>query len=312
MRLNHLCAAAILSAVLVGCSGNFGDTIDAPGTIEGTNVNIGSEVAGRVHEVRIEEGAIVSKGDTLVVIDDADYQLQLRQAVANAEAAAAQYRLSLEGSRKEDILQAEANLRVAEADYNRMRELLATQTVTQKVHDDAYARHVSAKQMYDKLVSGLRREEIAIARARRDQATAQADLLRKKVRDCSILAPTRGTVTLRAVEPGELVTTGANILRITYLDRVKLTIYANEAEIGRIRLGQKAEVSIDSYKDRVFPGKVVYISPVAEFTPKNVQTKEERTKLVFGVRIEVDNPDAILKPGLPADARVFITDDSGS
>jgi len=125
------------------------------------------------------------------------------------------------------------------------------------------------------------------------------------VRDCAITAPTRGTITLRAVEPGELVGIGTNVVRLTYLDKVKLTIYVNEAELGRIALGEKADVSIDSFdKGRTFPGTVVYISPVAEFTPKNVQTKEERTKLVFAVKMEVANPDGALKPGLPADARI--------
>jgi len=267
-------------------------------------VNIGTEVAGRVKEVRVDEGAKVSKGDTLLIIDDADYQIQLRQALGNFAAADAQYRLAVQGSRKEDILQAEAAFKSAQGDYSRMKELLASKTVTQKQFDDAEARYISAQQTYEKLKTGLRSDEIVAARARRDQAAAQADQLRKKVSDCYILAPSSGTVTLRAVEPGELVTMGANILRITYLEKVKLTIYVNEADLGRIRLGQEASVKIDSDEERSHTGRIVYISPTAEFTPKNVQTKEERTKLVFGVKIEVDNKDGVLKPGLPADATI--------
>ena len=183
-----------------------------------------------------------------------------------------------------------------------MKELLATQTITQKQFDDAEARYISAQQTYEKLVKGLRRDEITAIRARRDQAAAQADQLRKKVRDCHILAPSGGTVTLRAIEPGELVGPGANLLRITYLDKVKLTIYVNEEQIGRVQLGQKATVAIDA--GGTFVGKVIYKSPVAEFTPKNVQTKEERTKLVFGVKILIENPDGRLSPGIPADASI--------
>jgi HlyD family secretion protein len=299
-------ALPVLTALLLGgCLGNSKDHIEASGTIEGTDVNVGTEVAGKVLEVRADEGAQVRKADTLVIIDDTDYRIQLRQALANVEVAEAQYRLALEGSRKEDILQAEANLKVAESDYNRMKDLLATKTVTQKLHDDAYARYISAQQTYEKLVRGLRREEVIAARAKRDQAVAQADGLRKKVDDCSVQAPSDGIVTLRGIEPGELVGVGANVLRITYLERVKLTIYVNETELGRVRIGQKADVTVDSHEGRAFPGKVVYISPVAEFTPKNVQTKEERTKLVFGVKIEIENPDGALKPGLPADATIF-------
>jgi HlyD family secretion protein len=163
---------------------------------------------------------------------------------------------------------------------------------------------VTAQQTFEKLSSGLRKDEVATIRARRDQAEAQVDQLRKRIRDCSLLAPTSGTITLKAVEPGEFVMIGANLLRLTYLDVVKLTIYVGEAELGNVRLGQKATVIIDTEGGRSFEGTVVYISPVAEFTPKNVQTKEERTKLVFGVKIEVPNPNGVLKPGMPADARL--------
>jgi HlyD family secretion protein len=302
MRLSF--AALLLPLVLIGCSGNDKDTIEASGTIEGTDINIGAEVGGRVAQLRVDEGSRVAAGDTLLVIDDTEYQIQLRQALANLASFASAYRLALSGSRTEDVLQAQAAFQNAEGDYQRMKTLLASQTITQKQYDDAYARYVAADQTLRKLKTGLRPEEIEGARVRRDYAAAQADLLRKKVRDCRIVSPSAGTVTLRGVEPGELVTPGMTVLRLTYLDRVKLTIYVNETALGRLNLGQPAKVSIDAFS-RQFDGSVTYISPVAEFTPKNVQTKEERTKLVFGVKIEIDNSDHALKPGLPADAKIF-------
>ena len=296
---------AALLGVISGCGDRHNGRIEASGTIEGTDVTIGSEVAGRVKTVRVDEGARVAAGDTLVLIDDEEYQIQLRQAEANLASFESAYRLALEGSRREDIVQAEAAFRTAETDYARMKELIDAQSVTRKQYDDAYTRYVAAEQTYAKLKAGLRPEEIAGARVRRDGAQAQVDLLKKRVRNCAILAPSRGTVTLRAVEPGELVGNGSNVARLTFLDKVKLTIYVSEAELGRVALGQKADVFIDAFgTDRAFGGTVVYISPAAEFTPKNVQTKEERTKLVFAVKIEVANPDGALKPGLPADARI--------
>ena len=175
------------------------------------------------------------------------------------------------------------------------------------IYDDVYARFIAAEQTYAKAKAGLRPEEIVGARARRDGAAAQSELLQKRIRDCTILAPAAGTVTLRAVEPGEFVGMGSNVIRLTALDKVKLTIYVGEAELGRVALGQSADVFIDAFHDkRTFKGIVVYISPSAEFTPKNIQTKEERTKLVFAVKIEVDNPDGALKPGLPADAVLHV------
>jgi HlyD family secretion protein len=295
----------ILAATLAGCSGNQKNVITASGVIEGTDVNIGSEVSGRAREIRVDEGARVSKGDTLLIIDDTEYQIQLRQAVANMEAFASAYRLAVEGSRREDIVQAETAFKTAEADYRRMRDLLASQVVTQKQYDDAYAKYVAAQQTFEKVQKGSRSEEINAARQRRDYAAAQVDLLAKKTRDCHILAPSAGTVTLRAVEQGELVAVGMNLLRLTSLDTVKLMIYLNEQELARVHLGDPATISVDGAPGRSFEGRIVYLSPVAEFTPKNVQTKEERTKLVFGVKVEVRNPDGVLKPGLPADATIL-------
>lgn len=301
----RICTALLpLLFLLTGCGNGREGTIEASGTIEGTAVNIGSEVAGRVAAVPVQEGAVVRAGDTLVVIDDVDYQIQLRQAAANLEATEAQLRLALEGSRQEDITQAKAAFDNAERDYQRMTGLLATQTVTRKQFDDAEARYIAAQQTYEKLVRGLRRDEVAALRARRDQAAAQADQLRKKVRDCHVLAPAEGMITLRGVEPGELVSPGSRLLRLTDLRVVKLTIYVNETELAGVQIGGAAEIRIDSAPDTSFAGRIAYISPEAEFTPKNVQTKEERTKLVFGVRIEVPNPATMLKPGMPADATI--------
>jgi len=301
----------VLSSLLIlGCVGGGDGRITASGTIEGTNVNIGTKVGGRIISIRVEEGAFVKKGDTLVLIDDTEYQLLYKQALANEEAMLAQYNLALGGSRKEDVLQGEVNYQNAQKDLERAKDLLASFTISQKQYDDTYAHFVVAQQTYNKLLQGLRPEEIQSARARRNQAAAQTAQARTKIDDCTILAPVNGTVTLKAMEEGELANAGSNILRITYLEKVNLVIYVSEENLAKIRLGQKASVAIDSFKDKWFDGTVIYISPVAEFTPKNVQTKEERTKLVFGVKIQVDNPYRVLKPGLPADA-VMETDLSG-
>lgn len=307
-RCTSISILAALFVFVAGCGDRNRGVIEASGTIEGTDINVGSEVAGRVGAVCVDEGTRVVAGDTLVVVDDEEYRLQLRQAEANLASFESAYRLAAEGSRREDIVQAEAAYRTAETDHKRMKELIEVQSVTQKQYDDSYSRFVAAQQTYAKLKAGLRPEEITGARVRRDGAVAQVDLLKKRLRNCAIVAPAPGTVTLRAVEPGELVGFGTNVVRVTCLDRVKLTIYVNETELGQVALGQKAEVFIDSFgNNRSFAGNVIYISPVAEFTPKNVQTKEERTKLVFAVKIGIENPDGALKPGLPADARISTT-----
>lgn len=301
----------LLLLAFAGCSDNHKGEILASGTIEGTTVTIGSEVAGKVKEIRANEGTRVMKGDTLLIIDDAEYKIQLRQAAANFESFEATYRLTLEGSRKEDVLQAEAAYSTAEADYHRMKDLIGTLSITQKQYDDAYNKYISAQQNFEKMKQGSRREEINAARQKKDLAEAQVDLLKKKNRDCVIISPTAGMVTLKAVEAGELVMQGSNLFRIAKIERMKLMIYVNETDLGKIKLGEPAKVSIDADPGKEYDGVVTFISPFAEFTPKNVQTKEERTKLVFGVKIEVANPDGALKSGLPADVRIIPASSSG-
>jgi HlyD family secretion protein len=149
-----------------------------------------------------------------------------------------------------------------------------------------------------------RPEDIASARARLAQAQAMRDLAQKNLANCYIIATTNGTVTNKVVEVGDLATPGGIIAAVSQLDTVDLMIYVSEVELARVKLGADAEVKIDVSTKRVFPGKVVYISPTAEFTPKNIQTREDRVKLVFGVKVEIPNPDGALKPGLPADATV--------
>jgi HlyD family secretion protein len=310
-------------AVLGGlsCAGNgTKDVISASGTIEAVEVHVASKVAGQLLKLAVEEGSRVRPGDELAVVDHATFDIQLRQAEAGVRLAEAQLALLVKGARSEDIRQAEAGLKQAEAslavaedDARRMRELAKTGSVTPKQRDDAEARLTVASagrnfaaEALNKARTLARPEEIRAAEARLDQAQAAADLLRKTIADCTILAPAGGTVTHKAVEPGELVVQGATIVTLAELDSVYVMIYVTEKELGRVSLGAAAEVEIDAFPDKPFAGKVTFISPEAEFTPKNIQTKEDRVKLVFGVKVEIENREGLLKPGLPADAVIRV------
>lgn len=298
--LTPLLLLALLLAA--GCRTSDDGAISASGTIEATEVTVGAKVGGEIDRLLVDEGSVVGKGDTLLLIDPSDNLIQLRQAEANAAAASAAYSLALNGARKEDILQAEATLSSAKVDVSRLEPLASSGSATRKQLDDARTRLVLAEQGYNKLVSGTRGEEIAAARARRDQASAQTDALRKRISDAAVVSPLAGTVTERSVEEGEMVQPNGALLKITQLEKVHLMIYVTEKELAGVKLGQSVKISIDAYADRTFPGTVTYISPVAEFTPRNIQTKEDRTKLVFGVKVEAANPDNLLKAGMPADA----------
>lgn len=310
---------ALVLAALAGlaCSSKAAkDVISASGTIEAIEVNVASKVSGQILTLAVEEGARVKPGDVLANVDHATADIQLRQAEAGVDLAQAQLFLLRNGARKEDIQQAEAVLKQAEAgllvasdDARRMRELVRTGSVTTKQRDDAEARLTVAEAQRSAAAEALskvrrlaRPEEIQAAEARLAQARAAADLLTKTISDCTITAPAGGIVTHKAVEAGELVTPGATVVTLTELDSVYVMIYVTETEMGRVRLGDAVEVRIDAFRDRAFAGKITYISPEAEFTPKNVQTKEDRVKLVFGVKVEIENKDGLLKPGLPADA----------
>ncbi len=288
--------------VLIGCSGNNDKQISASGTIESTEVTVSAKVGGQVLKLLVDEGSNVKAGDTLTLLDRSDWEIQLDQAKANVAAAEAQYKLAVQGAREEDITQAEATLRNAEDDLNRTEGLFKEGSITQKQLDDARTRQILAKQNYDKLKRGSRPEEIDAARARRDQAVAQVKAIKKKIDDSFVVAPINGVITQKAIEEGEVVMPNASLFRISRLDKVHLIIYVSEEELARVKLGQDAKVYIDAEPKKAFSGKVIYISSIAEFTPKNVQTKEDRTKLVFGVKIEILNPEQTLKPGMPADA----------
>jgi HlyD family secretion protein len=297
------------------------DVITASGTIEAIEVNVASKVGGQVMELAVDEGARVAAGDRIAVVDHATLDIQLRQAEAGVDLARAQLVLLRNGARREDIQQAEsalkqadANAQVAADDARRMRELARTGSVTPKQKDDAEARLTVAQAQQAAAVEALRKirtlarpEEILAAEARLAQAVAGADLLAKTIADCAVIAPAGGIVTHKAMEAGELVTPGATIVTLSELDSVYVMIYVTEKELGRVRLGDAAEVRIDAYPDKAFTGKITYISPEAEFTPKNVQTKDDRVKLVFGIKVEIENRDGRLKPGLPADATIRIS-----
>jgi len=321
MRLRTGCAIALLlSAALIGsCSGNRnGREISASGTIEATEMNVSSKVTGYVEKLLVDEGSAVKIGDKLAELEHKNYDLQLAQAQAGLDLASAQLKLALKGARIEDISQADqvlkqaqANMKSAQDDKMRIDRLTKEGTTTRKNQLDADTRYTVALAQYNQAKQNLakvrnisRPEEIDSAQARVNQAQATVDLIKRQISDCSIGSQVDGIVTHKLVNLGELVLPGGALFTISELDKVKLMIYVTEKELGRVKIGQQADVFIDAFPKRALPGKVIYVSPVAEFTPKNIQTKEERVKLVFGVKIEINNPEGILKPGMPADAVV--------
>jgi HlyD family secretion protein len=301
-----------------GCGNNHKGAIEASGTLEAVDVNVSAKVSGQLQQMLVQEGSRVNAGDTLAILDHSTLELQLKQAQAGVELTDAQYQLLVNGARIEDVRQAEEALRQIESsmknakeDYERMHDLYKSKSVSKKQYDDAESRYTitkaqlgSAKQNLQKMQNFARPEDLAAAKARLNQSKANADLIRKQIVDAYIVAPVPGTVTHKPVEVGELINAGTIIATISRLEKMNLMIYISEQELGKVKLNGTADIVIDTYPNKNFPGTVIYISPTAEFTPKNVQTKEDRTKLVFGVKLEVENKEGSLKSGMPADAYI--------
>lgn len=315
--------SALILFLFYACGGNGSENIiEESGTIETTNAVVSSQVVGQVEKIIYGEGSFVNAGDTVLIINHESYLLQLRQAEAARDLAKAQLDLLTNGARKEDIKlveeqfnQAKSNFDLSQKDKERFQSLYDSQSITKKQFDDIAARFDiaqsqlnSAKENLTKIKNIARPEEIRQAKSNYEKAEANAALIQKSINDCFVTAPFNGTIVKTFAEKGEMLSMLSNLFKISDLSKVELVIYVSEEDLGKVKLGQKAEVSTDTYKDKSYEGKVIYISPEAEFTPKNIQTKDERTKLVFAVKIEIPNPNFELKAGMPADAIVKLQD----
>lgn len=301
---------------IAGCRAPVtGGAIVASGHVEATDIHISAKVGGRLEEVPLQEGDIAKVGQLLARQSTTDVELTVRQVTADREQVAADLRLRLAGARKEDIAEMEAQIRATEADMagaqldlNRMQGLLERGSGTEKARDDAQARHnvlearaAAQKQTLARLRSGARPEEIDSARARVASLDARLLQLKQQISDASVVSPVDGIVTSRIAEKGELLQPGSPICLITRLADAWLTVYVTDENLALIRIGQDVVVTTDGGQTR--KGRLTYIASKAEFTPKNVQTRDERVKLVYRVKVGLDNQDGFFKPGMPAEAR---------
>jgi HlyD family secretion protein len=325
--------AAVLVSTL-GATACGGEATERPprasGYVEATEIHVAAKVPGRVDQVNAVEGARVEAGDLLVQLATTDVDLALRRAQAERAQAEAQLRLLQAGARPEDVAQAEAQVAAAEADRRaaetereaarsdeaRFQQLLDRRAGSEKQRDDSRTRQQvatarlaaandrirAAEAVVARLRAGARPEELAGARARVASADAQIAALDQSRADATIVAPSPGIVVARLVEPGELVGTGTPVAVMIDLDRAWANAYVEEPIVPGLRLNQEVTVVTDG-GDRL-PGTIAFISPRAEFTPRNVQTADERARLVYRVKVTVDNRAGVLKPGMPVEVEL--------
>jgi HlyD family secretion protein len=316
---------AVVAAVAVGgwfvyqhFAANQNHILTLQGNIDIRQANVGFRVTGRVKEMKLEEGDVVHAGDLIAQLDDAPYQDQVHLAEAQVAQSQASYTKMVNGYRPEEIEQARAQLAQAKANYQNALRYFERQDALQQSHvisksdyDNALASRDSLKAMVDTAqanlnleLAGNRKEDIDSAKAQLDNGKANLASAQQNLTDCQLFAPVDGVIITRAVEPGTIVSTSSIIYSICQNEPVWVRTYVDERDLGRIYPGMKALVYNDTDPNHPYVGQIGFISPVAEFTPKNVETRELRTDLVYRLRVIIAKPDRYLRQGMPVTLRM--------
>lgn len=294
-------------------SGN--EPIVLSGTVEAREIDLSFQVFGRIATLNTDEGQWLEQGKTAAQLDTRDFQLALQQATATANAAKANLDALTAGTRAQEIRVAEADLQKAQSQLNysqtevkRFSSLIPKKLASEEQLEQAQLQYEvalatvdQAKQHLNLLREGPRKEDIQRAEAEYHARNEASELAKQQLEYTQLPSPVSGLVTVRLSEAGEVVAPGQPVVRVAQLSKPWVRAYLSESNLGRVRLGQKAQVTIDSFPDKIFQGTLTFISPVAEFTPKTVETRELRVDLVYRVKVEVENPQGLLKIGMPAD-----------
>lgn len=358
--------------------------IEASGTVENNLISVSSEVTGTVLETMTSEGDLITKGDTLVIIENTALQNQYNQSLINQQlaeeniimlegsitnltiqnadatqqahnaylSAKAEYDKVMDGASEDEIKQAEetlsqakTNLDYAKTNLDRSKELFDEEAISQSKYDEALKTYNVSEAQYNVALSKLNlinsyptetsssaaeskmlqlkagyelsisngntqlrqlESQLSIAKVQLVQANNTVEQTKRELDKLNIKSPIDGVVNSLFVKEGEFATAGKLTAEIFNPENIEINAYVSEANIGRVIVGQETVISIDSYENEYFTGKVTKINNLAEFTPKNIQTKEERVNTVFKVTIKAIETDGALKPGMPADVKIRI------
>jgi HlyD family secretion protein len=288
------------------------------GNVDIREVNLGFRVSGKLLEVSRDEGDTVKPDEILARLDDEPYRREANEARGQVAALRARFQLLEAGNRPQEIAQVRALVRErevtaanAERLYKRQQELFNTKAISTQEFDDAEARYreaearlASGREQLNLWEAGFRTEEIAQAKAELTRAEAALASAELRMQDTVLKAPSEGVVLTRAQEPGAILQAGTTVLTVSLLRPVWVRAYVQEPDLGKVSPGTKVQVFTDSRPGKPYAGQVGYVSPRAEFTPKNVETPELRTSLVYRLRVVVENPDEGLRQGMPVTVNV--------
>jgi HlyD family secretion protein len=298
--------------------------IKVSGNIETTEVDVGFKITGRIVSLSVQEGDWVEKGKVIAKLDDEDLRHRFELARATLNSAQARLNKLLAGSRPEELREAEAALHQAQFDldnkqiqYERMKALFERRVIPKETLDNAETGYKIAKaslqramENYQLVKEGPRKEDIEDAKAQVEQARASLKLAETQLSYTLLFSPLSGVCLVKSGEIGEVVNPGTSILTLADIGNVWLKAYIPESDLGKVKWGQEVIVTTDLRPKKEYKGKISFISSQAEFTPKSIQTEKERVTLVYRIKVDIPNPDRELKPGMPADGKIFLTPSS--
>ena len=301
MNRRFLIVAAALALLPAACKRGNGESLKLSGNIEAIPVELSFRVGGKVLERPVDEGQVVREGQLIARLDARDLEQQVAIQEANAPTA------------KAALEQAQADFERLKPDEARVRQLFTQGILSARdaeasraALEAARAKVDQAGQQYALVRKGPRPEDIDQGKARSQQAQQALALARTQLEYATLVAPSAGVILSKNLEAKEFAAPGTSVVTLADLRQVWLRAYIEEAELGRVKVGQKAWISTDAYPGKRYEGRVAFLASEAEFTPKAVQTRKERVKLVYRIKIEVPNLAMELKPGMPADAEIAL------
>jgi HlyD family secretion protein len=295
-------------------------SIRVSGNIETTEVDVGFKISGRIVHLAVQEGDWVEKGKVIVRLDDEDLRQRLDLARATLRSSQARLEKLLAGPRPEEVREAEAGLQQAQFDFDnkkiqwgRMKALFDGRVIPRETMDNAETQFKIARaaleratESYKLVKEGPRKEDIEDGRAQVGQARASLRLAETQLGYTVLHSPISGMVLVKSGEVGEVVNPGTSVVTIADIENVWLKAYIPMTELGRVKWGQEVVVTTDVRPPKEYKGRISFISPQAEFTPKQIQTEKERVTLVYRIKVDLPNTDHELKPGMPADGRILL------
>lgn len=327
-RLSHVQAAMLAAVLLAGCRWPWepappADTLLLSGTVDARQVDLSFQVGGRIATLASDEGRVVKAGDRVAELDAADLRLAAERAAAQAEAARKALAALQAGARPQELRAAQAAVEMAQADKRladselaRIRQLVDQHFVAEQQMDrarsaaeSAAARLRQAGETLSLLRAGARKEDIERASADLAAAEAARRAVERQLGYVALASPQGGVISVRLAEAGQVVAAGQPVFRLAALSHPWVRAYLAEPDLPHVRLGQPVKVRVDGLPGHVFAGRLSFISPQAEFTPKTVETRALRVDLVYRVTVDVDDPEGRLKIGMPAD--IVIAMDGG-